>query len=321
MSFPYDDDVSLAQIEKWMMELEEEGLVKTYFGGRKNHRFGEVTSWKEHQKINRPRPSKLPEPTENHRSGEVTSRKKHQKINVPKSPEPPGTPVNTGESEESLTNHGRTSERSRSDHGRTSERSRKDHGAITDVSLLERKGREGKVPPYIPPKQGGMMFFPLEEALARQKRKRMPESLKKSIKLRCEPDERMLLTGKCFSRRRSTLWTYYEGERFAALDPPLEECKLMQRFYSRKTRTLNENGTNLWKSDLETLLNQWQAQLDRAMALVGDISTDEQREEVPAEPDGWRERLAMEFPEAKPSDWNWNNLYAQHPEIAERVVG
>lgn len=56
--FPYDDDVTLAKLAKWMRELEESGLVVTYTAGDRPYAW--LTGWAKHQKINRANPSELP---------------------------------------------------------------------------------------------------------------------------------------------------------------------------------------------------------------------------------------------------------------------
>lgn len=58
--FPHDEDVSGAEITRWMTELTREGLVRLYESG--GGRFGLIVSWFQHQKPSHPAPSRLPEP-------------------------------------------------------------------------------------------------------------------------------------------------------------------------------------------------------------------------------------------------------------------
>ncbi|MGO9356297.1 MAG: hypothetical protein ACLP1D_01330 [Xanthobacteraceae bacterium] len=57
--YPYDDDAAEA-IEGWLDELCRHGLVQRYAVGEA--RYLAVTHWSEHQKIDRPTPSRLPPP-------------------------------------------------------------------------------------------------------------------------------------------------------------------------------------------------------------------------------------------------------------------
>jgi hypothetical protein len=57
--YPYDDDAAEA-IEAWLDELCRHGLVLRYAVGEA--RYLAVTHWSEHQKIDRPTPSRLPPP-------------------------------------------------------------------------------------------------------------------------------------------------------------------------------------------------------------------------------------------------------------------
>lgn len=55
--FPYDDDAK-DLIEGWLTELETEGCVQRYQVGRDS--YLEICNWLNHQKIDKPTPSKLP---------------------------------------------------------------------------------------------------------------------------------------------------------------------------------------------------------------------------------------------------------------------
>lgn len=60
--WPLDDDVTLEHIEAWQAELATAGRVVRYEAGGK--RYFEVVNFGEHQRPNRPVPSKLPAPSE-----------------------------------------------------------------------------------------------------------------------------------------------------------------------------------------------------------------------------------------------------------------
>lgn len=62
--FPYDDDAP-KQIGKWLAELERENCVTLYQVGGQSYLA--ICGWHDHQKIDRPNPSKLPAPCENTR--------------------------------------------------------------------------------------------------------------------------------------------------------------------------------------------------------------------------------------------------------------
>ncbi len=57
--YPYDDDAA-ERIDGWLAELGRHGLVVCYAQG--GARYLAITHWNEHQKIDRPTPSRLPPP-------------------------------------------------------------------------------------------------------------------------------------------------------------------------------------------------------------------------------------------------------------------
>jgi hypothetical protein len=57
--FPYDED-AMRKLEKWMRELESQGLVERYKSGAVTYAW--LPGWERHQKINRFTPSSLPPP-------------------------------------------------------------------------------------------------------------------------------------------------------------------------------------------------------------------------------------------------------------------
>ena len=58
--YPYDDDAPAA-IEKWLAELEKERSIRRY--ALDSDQYIEICNWLKHQKIDKPSPSKLPEPS------------------------------------------------------------------------------------------------------------------------------------------------------------------------------------------------------------------------------------------------------------------
>jgi hypothetical protein len=59
-AFPYDDDISTAQIAEWLEILAEVGRIQLY--EVEEERFFVVVNWEKHQSIDKPTPSRLPEP-------------------------------------------------------------------------------------------------------------------------------------------------------------------------------------------------------------------------------------------------------------------
>lgn len=55
--YPYDEDAP-ALIEQWLTELAEKGCIRRY--QVKGNQYVEIANWLEHQKIDRPSPSRLP---------------------------------------------------------------------------------------------------------------------------------------------------------------------------------------------------------------------------------------------------------------------
>lgn len=58
--YPHDDDVTGAHIDGWLDELRDAGLVRSYWVS--GARYIELVGWNEHQRINKPTPSRLPGP-------------------------------------------------------------------------------------------------------------------------------------------------------------------------------------------------------------------------------------------------------------------
>ncbi len=69
--FPYDDDAP-AKIDGWLAELEREGCVERYAAD--DAHYIRIRNWLVHQKIDRPTPSKFPDPREPSRGRDESSR-------------------------------------------------------------------------------------------------------------------------------------------------------------------------------------------------------------------------------------------------------
>lgn len=63
MIFPYDVDITHQQVEKWLIDLHNEGLILIYEVGKQRYIW--IPNFLKYQQINRPTPSKLPAPPEN----------------------------------------------------------------------------------------------------------------------------------------------------------------------------------------------------------------------------------------------------------------
>ena len=71
------------------------------------------------------------------------------------------------------------------------------------------------------------------------------------------------IIGECI-RIYPTKWSNEDLGQLRDLNPDLEECELMKRFYAFKGDDLDQKKTNLWKSGLSDLLNDWSLMLGRA---------------------------------------------------------
>lgn len=60
--FPFDDDVAVVDVQRFMDELTSCGIVFAYKGGRSQQALAYIVNFHKHQKINRPSPSRLPPP-------------------------------------------------------------------------------------------------------------------------------------------------------------------------------------------------------------------------------------------------------------------
>jgi hypothetical protein len=61
-AFPFDEDVTVADVASLMQQLSDSGIVFTYRAGRSQQSLGYIVNFHKHQKINRPTPSRLSPP-------------------------------------------------------------------------------------------------------------------------------------------------------------------------------------------------------------------------------------------------------------------
>lgn len=174
-----------------------------------------------------------------------------------------------------------------------------------------------KYPPLPPLKKGEELCV-----LLKQKRyTRMSAAKKRTTRIEWPLDERMKLLADCFNRRHTTAWSVSELERFAEINPSLEECKLIKRFYALKDEDAKKERPNLWKSDLETLLNQWTQQLDRANQRVPHNANKPAEPSIPPEPPDFGPRFEEKYPEqAATGEWSWERLWQKHTEVAKKFL-
>ena len=58
--FPNDANITPVKLRKWMAEIEAQGIVTTYNGGRL--KYGAIPGFSKHQRISHPQDSTLPPP-------------------------------------------------------------------------------------------------------------------------------------------------------------------------------------------------------------------------------------------------------------------
>jgi len=72
-TFPLDDEITAETVARWMLGLEQEGVIRPYtMGGR---RYFEVVNWDEHQELKYRKKSKIPAPLEKVQKSSETFRK------------------------------------------------------------------------------------------------------------------------------------------------------------------------------------------------------------------------------------------------------
>lgn len=121
----------------------------------------------------------------------------------------------------------------------------------TNITRRRRKEGEEEEPPK-PPKGGGFGHPGM----------RVPEQ--KATKIRPEQmTEGMRMLSAVFFPSGERVMTVYEARAYYRIKPSETDVRKIVSFYALRSKA-RADEPNLWKSDLCTLLNQWQEQLDRA---------------------------------------------------------
>ena len=89
-------------------------------------------------------------------------------------------------------------------------------------------------------------------------KKRLTETQKKRVKV-SEITPTMKLIGSWFGRKPSTKWSVYEAEALEVVSPTDEELEVMGKYYT--ATILNDDFR---RRNVETLLNNWTGEMDRA---------------------------------------------------------
>jgi hypothetical protein len=126
--------------------------------------------------------------------------------------------------------------------------SENDLGIILDQSKEERKGKEGNK------EQGKDTPLP-----PRGNRRRMSEAEKRRTKVEVNTPQ-MVKIGAWFGRKPETLWTLAESEALNQISPTDKEIDGMATYYD----DLIPHEKDYRRRDLQTLLNNWPTELDRA---------------------------------------------------------
>lgn len=147
------------------------------------------------------------------------------------------------------------------------------HGSTLGIAKgkeTERKGKEGN---EIPPTPRGMESHPLNGSTAPRKRTSKAGSVVPSEQP--EPVRgRMEAVGAVMRRQAGTPWTAREFEAFTAARLPElpapdfdQQVETLRGYYHAKIpREINGKPNDFRRRDLQTLLNNWPSELDRARA-------------------------------------------------------
>jgi hypothetical protein len=103
-------------------------------------------------------------------------------------------------------------------------------------------------------------------ASARQVPAKCPPAtpLLKEEKEEKEEKELRLRLGALFGRRETTAWGDKELKAFLKANPTSEDVSLVEWFYGEPRKNKKQNDPDLWRHDLQTLLNNWTGAVDRA---------------------------------------------------------
>jgi len=91
---------------------------------------------------------------------------------------------------------------------------------------------------------------------------RMSKTEKKRHKV-SENSELMIRIGRWFGRQSDTLWSIYEAEALDQINPPENVVDGLESYYTAKI-----NEMDIRRKSIETLLNNWNTEVDRAREFV-----------------------------------------------------
>jgi len=98
--------------------------------------------------------------------------------------------------------------------------------------------------------------------------KRLTERQRKLVKVKFNTPK-MIQVGSWFRRKESNLWNVSEAASITEIDPTTNEVNGMGRYYLADI----EPDKDIRRRDLQTLLNNWGSELDRARAFCGKMGS------------------------------------------------
>jgi hypothetical protein len=134
---------------------------------------------------------------------------------------------------------------------------------VTSQSNIEKRREEKSIIPPNP--QGGMQeieLIPSEAKSLPANWQRMSEKDRKQTKVKSNSPD-MVTIGAWFGRKSETLWTISEAVSLNKIDPTAAEVAGMGRYYTAEIPV-----DDYRRRDLQTLLNNWNSELDRARKFV-----------------------------------------------------
>lgn len=106
------------------------------------------------------------------------------------------------------------------------------------------------------------------------KKSRLTEAKKKRVKV-TDNSSMMIRIGRWFGRKENTLWNIYEAEALEQVNPDEAEIVVMESFY---TAEINKDEGFYRRQSLDTLLNNWTGELDKARRFLEIRENGENRE-------------------------------------------
>lgn len=117
-------------------------------------------------------------------------------------------------------------------------------------------------------------------------------------------DDRMIRIGKWFGRKADTLWTCAEALTLHSLNPPEDEVALLEAHYT-------DPRAEYLRKNVDTLLNNWSGELDRARARKGTPNQPTLFDHSLAEPVGWQDAILSKREEYASDPEAWARLVAE----------